>query len=78
MQPWDLFISHASGDKELFVDSLSTRLRELAVRVWHDKFTLLPGDRLSEKIVEGLAKSRGGLLVISKAFLSNSPHSDLD
>jgi TIR domain len=70
MQPWDLFISHASEDKELFVNPLSTRLRELAVRVWYDKFTLLPGDRLSEKIGEGLAKSRGGLLVISKAFLS--------
>jgi hypothetical protein len=70
MQPWDLFISPASEDKESFVDPLATRLRELAVRIWYDKFTLLPGDRLSEKIGEGLAKSRGGLLVISKAFLS--------
>jgi hypothetical protein len=70
MTPWDVFISHASDDKEAFVDPLARRLRQLAVRVWYDKFVLIPGDRLSEKIAEGLAKSRYGLLVISPAFIS--------
>ncbi len=70
MTPWDIFISHASDDKEAFVDPLARRLRQLAVRVWYDKFVLIPGDRLSEKIAEGLAKSRYGLLVISPAFIS--------
>lgn len=67
---WDVFISHASEDKKRFVEPLARRLRELAVRVWYDRFVLLPGDRLSEKIGEGLAKSRAGLLVISRVFLS--------
>lgn len=69
MLPWDIFISHASEDKESFVDPLAHRLRELAVRVWYDKFVLIPGDRISEKIGEGLAKCRSGLLVISPAFI---------
>lgn len=69
MFPWDIFISHASEDKESFVDPLAHRLRELAVRVWYDKFVLTPGDRISEKIGEGLAKCRSGLLVISPVFI---------
>lgn len=69
MDPWDVFISHASEDKESFVDPLAHRLKELAVRVWYDRFTLVPGDRLSEKIAEGLARSRCGLLIVSKAFI---------
>jgi len=67
---WDVFISHASEDKESFVDPLARRLRDLAVRVWYDKFTLVPGDRLTERIGEGLAKSRCGLLVFSRAFIT--------
>jgi hypothetical protein len=70
MKPWDIFISHASDDKKGFVDPLARRLRELAVRVWYDQFVLKPGDRLSEKIAEGLAKSRCGLLIISRAFIN--------
>lgn len=70
MLPWDIFISHAREDKSRFVDPLANRLQKLAVRVWYDKFVLAPGDRLSEKIAEGLAKSRCGLLVLSPSFLS--------
>jgi hypothetical protein len=40
MTPWDVFISHASDDKEAFVDPLARRLRQLTVRVWYDKFVL--------------------------------------
>lgn len=69
MEPWDIFISHASEDKECFVHPLAQRLQELAVRVWYDRFVLVPGDRLSEKIAEGLARSRCGLLVLSKSFI---------
>ena len=69
MKSWDIFISHASEDKDAFVDPLAHRLRQLAVRVWYDRFVLIPGDRLSEKIAEGLAQSRCGLLIISRAFI---------
>jgi hypothetical protein len=72
MTRWDIFISHASEDKDSFVDPLARRLRQLAVRVWYDEFVLVPGDRLSEKIADGLAKSRCGLLIISRSFLGKS------
>ncbi len=66
---WDIFISHASEDKDTFVDPLAKCLRQHEVRVWYDRFVLLPGDRLSEKIGQGLRKSRYGLLVISRSFI---------
>lgn len=69
MPKWDIFISHASEDKEFFADPLAQRLKELDVRVWCDKFVLIPGDRLTEKISEGLAECRCGLLVLSTAFI---------
>ena len=69
MPKWDIFISHASEDKRIFVDPLAQRLKELAVRVWYDEFVLIPGDRLTEKIGEGLAECRCGLLVLSTAFI---------
>jgi hypothetical protein len=72
MEPWDIFISHASEDKKSFVDPLALRLKQLGVRVWYDKFVLIPGDRLSEKIAEGLAKSRCGVLIISRSFLNKN------
>lgn len=69
LNSWDVFIAHASDDKKAFVERLAHRLKDLAVRVWYDDFTLVPGDRLSEKIGEGLADCRSGVLVVSRAFL---------
>lgn len=69
MKPWDVSVSHASEDKVTFVDPLARRLRQLAVRVWYDRFILAPGDRLSEKIAEGIAQSRCGRLISRRAFI---------
>lgn len=66
---YDLFISHASEDKEDVVRPLAQRLTELAVSVWYDEFVLRLGDSLSEAIDCGLAQSRFGAVVISKAFM---------
>ena len=66
---WDLFISHASEDKDSFVRPLAIALRQLGVNVWYDDFTLTPGDSISRSIDEGLAESRYALVVISNAFI---------
>ena len=66
---WDLFIAHASEDKDGFVRPLAERLEELGARVWYDEFELEPGGSLISTIDWGLANSAFGLLVISKAFL---------
>lgn len=68
-ETWDLFISHASEDKEAFVRPLAEELRAFGVRVWYDDFTLKLGDSLSRSIDAGLAKSDFGLVVLSPAFL---------
>jgi hypothetical protein len=65
----DLFISHASEDKDSFVRPLAALLAEFGLTVWFDEFTLQLGDSLAESIDRGLASSRFGLVVVSQNFL---------
>jgi len=37
---WDVFISHASEDKDSFVRPLTDRLHEFGVKIWYDEFEL--------------------------------------
>ena len=66
---WDVFVSHASEDKAEVVLPLSRLLERLGLKVWLDVGELKVGDSLSKSIDEGLARSRFGILVLSKAFL---------
>jgi len=66
---WDVFISHASEDKNSFVRPLAKALQNLGVSVWYDEFSLRLGDSLSRSIDRGLALSRFGLAIISRHFL---------
>jgi len=66
---WDVFISHASEDKDSFVRPLAVALTNLDVSVWYDEFSLRIGDSLSRSIDRGLVGSRFGLVVVSQAFL---------
>src|SRR5205807_2198577 len=66
---WDVFISHASEDKEKFVKPLATILARVGVKVWYDEFTLKAGDSLMRSIDKGLAHSKSGVVVISRAFI---------
>jgi signal transduction histidine kinase len=67
---WDVFISHASEDQEEFVRPLAQALAQLGVQVWYAEFSLELGTSLSRSIDKGLAGSKFGLVVISKAFIS--------
>ena len=76
---WDVFISHASEDKEEFVRPLAELLRQHGLRVWYDEFTLKVGDGLRRSIDRGLARSRYGVVVISPNFLRKEwPQKELD
>lgn len=66
---WDVFISHASEDKNSVVRQLANTLEKLKVKVWFDEFSLKVGDSLSKSIDNGLQKSKFGIVVISKSFL---------
>jgi hypothetical protein len=69
---YDVFISHASEDKEEFVAPFAEALLKIGVRVWYDEFTLKLGDSLSQSIAKGLAGSRYGIVVLSKNFINKS------
>ncbi len=65
---YDVFISHASEDKDEIVRPLAHALQAAGLRVWYDEFELRIGDSLRRKIDRGLANSRFGLVVLSHAF----------
>ena len=65
---WDVFISHASEDKEDLVRPLAEELVKYGVEVWYDEFTLELGDSLTKSIDRGLLDSKFGLIIISPAF----------
>lgn len=67
---YDVFVSHASEDKDTIVRPLVEALKNKGVKVWYDDFELKLGDSLRRKIDQGLSKSRFGLVVISKSFIS--------
>ena len=66
---YDVFISHASEDKNEVVRPLANALKEKGLSVWYDEFELKIGDSLRRKIDQGLSKSRFGIVVISRAFI---------
>ncbi len=66
---WDVFISHASEDKDTIVRQLAEILEKLKVRIWYDEFSLKVGDSLSKSIDDGLQKSKFGIVVITRNFL---------
>jgi len=66
---YDVFISHATEDKDEFVRHLAHALVEEGLKVWYDEFELKIGDSLRRKIDMGLANSRAGIVVLSTNFL---------
>jgi Domain of unknown function (DUF1883)/TIR domain len=78
-EEFDLFISHATEDKDGIVRDLVEALSSRGVKVWYDEFQLRIGDSLRRKIDAGLARSRFGLVVVSHAFFAkNWPQYELD
>ena len=65
---FDVFISHASEDKDQVVRPLAEALKTGGLDVWYDEFELRIGDSLRQKIDRGLAKSRFGVVVLSADF----------
>ena len=67
---YDVFISHASEDKDEIVRPLAVKLQSMGLKIWYDEFELKIGDSLRRKIDKGLANSRFGIVVLSTAFIS--------
>jgi hypothetical protein len=61
-----VFISHASEDKERFVIDFASRLRAHGIDAWLDRWEMLPGDSLVDKLFEeGLHSATAVVIVLS-------------
>ncbi|HEY7328024.1 MAG TPA: toll/interleukin-1 receptor domain-containing protein [Gemmataceae bacterium] len=76
---WDVFISHASEDKDAVARPLAESLQTSGYKVWYDESTLTLGDNLRRSIEHGLANSRFGIVILSPSFFAKKwPQLELD
>lgn len=76
---FDVFISHASEDKDIVARPLANALKGEGLEVWYDEFELRIGDSLRQKIDYGLAHSRTGVVIFSEDFFRKKfPAYELD
>jgi hypothetical protein len=76
---FDVFISHATEDKDEVVRPLAHALKARGIDAWYDEFELRVGDSLRRRIDQGIARSHFGLVVLSQAFFAkNWPQYELD
>lgn len=67
-QTWDVFISHATEDKDVVARPLRDALARLGVTVWLDEAELRIGQSLRRRIDDGIRSSRFGVVILSKPF----------
>lgn len=69
-QTWDVFLSHATEDKDSVAIPLRNALTERGVTVWLDRTEIKVGDSLRRSIDEGIRSSRFGVVVLSPSFFA--------
>lgn len=65
---YDVFISHANGDKSEYVDLLNMSVKRLGINVFYDTDVLSWGDNWKQVILDGTSDSEFAIIVISKNF----------
>jgi len=76
---YDVFISHASEDKDDVARPLAAHLESFGLRVWFDECQLTLGDSMRRNIDQGLIESRFGVVILSTAFFAKEwPNKELD
>jgi TIR domain len=68
VQQWDLFISHATEDKEDAAIPLFAALERTGMTVWFDTHELKIGDSIREKIDSGLGACQYGVVILRPPF----------
>lgn len=68
--PVDVFVSHASEDKDEVARPLADALARRGWTPWLDELELKLGDSLSRRIDAALARSRFGVVILSPAFFA--------
>jgi len=67
------FISHASEDKSRFVVPFAERLRASGVDAWLDRWEMLPGDSLVDKIFEEGLRNASAVVIVLSSYSVNKP-----
>jgi TIR domain len=76
---FDVFVSHASEDKDAVARPLAAHLASKGHSVWYDEAILKVGDSLRRSIDRGLAAARYGVVILSPGFFAkNWPQYELD
>lgn len=70
-EQYDVFISHASKDSD-WCTRLAERLRDQDVRVWFWPWQIKPGDRIEERLGEGLENSQKMVAVWTEDYFADS------
>lgn len=68
-----VFLSHASEDKNRFVLDFAEKLRSNGIDVWLDKWEMLPGDSLVDKIFEEGLKNAEAIIIVLSNHSVNKP-----
>src|SRR5680860_587945 len=69
-EEYDVFLSHATEDKDSFVDEFVRILREdYRLNIWYDALTIKWGDSIRTKIDQGLKRSKFGVVVLSRSYI---------
>ncbi len=75
----DIFICHASEDKNEIVRPLVEALSQAGISCWYDEAEIIWGDSITQKVNDGLAKSRYVIVVFSSTFVQkNWPQRELN
>lgn len=75
----DVFLCHASEDKEEVVRPIYNALTDAGIKCWLDEAEILAGDSITKKVNEGLAESRYVMVILSSSFLEkNWPDRELN
>jgi len=68
----DVFISHASEDKDEIARPLAEALQARGVAIWFDELSIGWGQPIHRAIEEGIANARFGLVIISAKFMEKA------
>lgn len=76
---YDVFLSHASEDKDKIARPLAKALKDRGLNVFFDEDAIKLGDNLRRTIDEGLSKSKNGVFILSPNFFKKEwPQKELD
>jgi hypothetical protein len=67
------FISHASEDKARFVEAFAARLRARGIDAWLDRWEMLPGDSLVDKLFEEGIRNAQSVVVVLSWYSADKP-----